>query len=62
MSVYIIPNNIIVEYNKIIDYDKIDNRIFHKNSIYDIALKNEKEMKRLCGGIPKSFIDEKNKR
>ena len=58
MSVYIIPNNVKIEYNKIINYDEI-NLTFHKKSIYDIALKNEKEMKRLCGGIPKSFIDEK---
>ena len=49
MSVYIIPNNTKIEYNKTVDYDKINRFNFHRKSIYDIALKNEKEMKRLCG-------------
>ena len=60
MSVYIIPNDTkIVEYDNIINYDKINNHAFHEDSIYNIALKNEKEMRRLCGGLPKSYVNEK---
>ena len=61
MAVYLLPNNTIIDTSQI---SKEDLTLYrqHKKSLYDLAIKDKKEMERIFGKVPKELRDLEDKK
>lgn len=57
MAIYILPNNCIIDTSQI---SKEDFTLYkqHRKSLYDLVIKDKKEMERISGKVPKEIPEE----
>lgn len=62
MAIYVLPNNTIVDTSQI-SKEELDLTLYRqgRKSLYDLAIKDKKEMERISGKVPKGLRELEDK-